>query len=197
MLLPSVLLSVLSAVAVTASPAPLLNRDGQLVLTGAAQEAVSWGAGKLSQIGTQDGGVETMTKWDWYDCGLPTDALQIDSLRISPDPPKPGQNLTIYATGRAQSLVDFGSYADVTVKLGLIKLLTKRFDVCDELDNANATLRCPITPDSYEIEQTVELPREIPKAKFQVNAQVFTQDDEPAACIDLWINFLVPDLQQQ
>ena len=26
-----------------------------------------------------------------------------------------------------------GTYADVTVKLGLIKLLTKRFDVCDEL----------------------------------------------------------------
>ncbi|GAA5945735.1 hypothetical protein JCM1841_000255, partial [Sporobolomyces salmonicolor] len=68
MLLPSLLLSLISTVAITASPAPLLNRDGQLVLTGAAQEAVSWGAGKLSQIGTQDGGVETMTKWDWYDC---------------------------------------------------------------------------------------------------------------------------------
>lgn len=26
-----------------------------------------------------------------------------------------------------------GTYADVVVKLGLIKLLTKRFDVCEEL----------------------------------------------------------------
>lgn len=26
-----------------------------------------------------------------------------------------------------------GAYADVVVKLGLIKLLTKRFDVCEEL----------------------------------------------------------------
>lgn len=26
-----------------------------------------------------------------------------------------------------------GSYADVVVKLGLIKLLTKRFDICEEL----------------------------------------------------------------
>jgi len=29
--------------------------------------------------------------------------------------------------------VQVGTYADVTVKLGLIKLLTKQFDVCQEL----------------------------------------------------------------
>lgn len=32
--------------------------------------------------------------------------------------------------------------------------------------NANATLQCPIKPDEYEIEQTVELPAEIPRGKF-------------------------------
>lgn len=78
---------------------------------------------------------------------------------------------------------------------------------------ANATLQCPITPDDYEIVQTVELPNEIPRgtdpssippmraaltgtappAKFIVDAKVFTQDDEPAACINLMINFLAPD----
>ena len=61
--------------------------------------------------------------------------------------------------------------------------------------------------------QTVALPNEIPRggsclsgytylnnrsctsptAKFVVDAKVFTQDDEPAACINLMINFLVPD----
>lgn len=29
-------------------------------------------------------------------------------------------------------LLQWGAYADVTVKLGLIKLLQKRFDVCEE-----------------------------------------------------------------
>lgn len=34
-------------------------------------DGVSWGANKLSSIGTTDGGdtVRTMTKWDWNDCG--------------------------------------------------------------------------------------------------------------------------------
>lgn len=38
--------------------------------------------------------------------GEPTDAIAITSLRVSPDPPKPGQNLTIYATGTARELID-------------------------------------------------------------------------------------------
>ncbi|KAK4057539.1 hypothetical protein OIO90_001608 [Microbotryomycetes sp. JL221] len=164
----------------------------------------------------------TMTRWDWSDCGEPTDVIQIKDVRISPDPPKPGKNLTVYASGTVNSLIDQGAYADVTVKLGLIKLLTKRFDVCEELDNANSTLQCPIQPNDYSIEQTVALPAEIPRgklqscfcrdsevradhfsilmlstAKFQVSARVFTQDEKPAACIDLWINFLLPDPLQQ
>ena len=56
-----------------------------------------------------------------------------------------------------------GSYADVVVKLGLIKLLTKRFDICEELRNGNATLQCPVKPGDYDITQTVDLPPEIPK----------------------------------
>ncbi|BGP17472.1 hypothetical protein JCM10213_003245 [Rhodosporidiobolus nylandii] len=190
MLLRSTLaISVLSALSL-ASPTPL--GGDQLVLNGAAGKALNWGAGRLSQVGT-DGRVDAMTQWGWFDCGDPSDAIEIESIKISPDPPKPGHNLTIEAAGKVKTLVDEGTYADVTVKLGLIKLLTKRFDVCEELDNADAELQCPIKPDSYKITQTVALPKEIPRAKFQVNARVFTQEELPAACVDLWINFLVPD----
>ncbi|GAA6064054.1 hypothetical protein JCM10212_006790 [Sporobolomyces blumeae] len=170
-----------------ATPTP--GRADQLVMSG-----VNWGAGQVSRIGDKaQGEIGTLTRWDWTDCGSPSDALQIESIKVSPDPPKPGQDLTIVATGTARSKVDVGTYADVTVKLGLIKLLTKQFDVCEELDNANATLRCPIAPGYHKIVQTVALPREIPRAKFQVDAKIYTQDEEPAACINLWINFLIPD----
>ncbi|ORY78070.1 ML domain-domain-containing protein [Leucosporidium creatinivorum] len=153
---------------------------------GAGSKALNWGAGALSQVGTNDGGVHTATRWDWVDCGEPTDVIQIKSLEISPDPPVPGKNLTIKASGTVSDLIAEGAYADVVVKLGLIKLLTKRFDVCEELDNANSTLQCPIKPDEYTIEETVALPAEIPRAKFQVSARVFTQEELPAACVDLW-----------
>lgn len=100
-----------------------------------------------------------------------------------------------------------GAYADVVVKLGLIKILTKRFDVCEELRNGNATLQCPVAPGDYDIVQKVDLPAEIPKgpsasapsaalcadavisAKFLVQARAFTQaPTAPMACADIIIN---------
>jgi hypothetical protein len=68
------------------------------------------------------------------------------------------------------------------VKLGLIKLLHKQFDVCEEacvffqassssseIDRMvlrrknNVTVQCPVEPGEYEVVQTVQLPKEIPK----------------------------------
>lgn len=71
----------------------------------------------------------------------------------------------------------------MTVKLGLVKLLQKRFDICQEAwvltissflfanrflmlkrsREADATVRCPVAPGSHTIEQKVKLPKEIPK----------------------------------
>ncbi|GAA6019578.1 hypothetical protein JCM8202_001860, partial [Rhodotorula sphaerocarpa] len=122
------------------------------------------------------------------------DGIKIQSLQVKPDPPKPGHNLTINASGRVNSRVEKGTSADVTVKLGLIKLLTKRFDLCDELANINSSLACPLEPGDYSFSHTVELPMEIPRAKFMINAVVKTPVvEEEVGCLDLWINFLVPD----
>merc|ERR1712000_323488 len=134
----------------------------------------------LTRIGKADGGggVHASTTWEFTDCGNPSDVVTIKSLEVKPDPPRPGEKLTIYASGTVHELVEEGAYADVVVKLGLIKLLTRRFDVCEELSKANATLQCPIQPGEYTIEQSVDLPREIPRAKFLVQARAFTQEPE-------------------
>lgn len=47
----------------------------------------------------------------------------------------------------------------------MIKLLQKKFDVCEEARNANTTVSCPVEPGPYEIVQTVALPKEIPKGE--------------------------------
>ncbi|SCZ87351.1 BZ3500_MvSof-1268-A1-R1_Chr2-2g04817 [Microbotryum saponariae] len=191
-------LSLFSAVALTtfsslvASVPAAQVEEWDMVVQQDAVAALEWAPGTVSRIGDNTP-VHTMTQWDWTDCGNPTDAIEIDSIKISPDPPVPGKDLTIYASGKVKTLITHGSYANVVVKLGLIKLLSKTFDVCDELGNANSTLRCPIDPNTYKVEQTVALPAEIPRAKFVIQANVFTQEDEPAACVNLWINFLLPD----
>ena len=40
--------------------------------------------------------------------------------------------MSAFAVSRTESISQKGAYADVTVKVGLIKLLKKQFDVCEE-----------------------------------------------------------------
>ncbi|KAG0151072.1 hypothetical protein CROQUDRAFT_651592 [Cronartium quercuum f. sp. fusiforme G11] len=137
----------------------------------------------------------TQTVWNFEDCGtLETDAITIDDFEISPDPPQPGQKLIITASGTANQLIEEGAYADVVVKLGAyIKILHKQFDICEELRNANATIQCPIEKGQHSIIHTVELPSQIPKAKFTVEARAFTVSEDDLACANVMIDFMKPD----
>ncbi|KAH9022959.1 ML domain-containing protein [Lactarius pseudohatsudake] len=135
-------------------------------------------------------GVHATQGWRWEDCGSPTDSIQIDSITVSPDPPQPGQDLTVRVIASAQEQVEDGAYADVSVKLGLIKILQKQFDLCEEARNANATVQCPIEKGNYEVEQTVALPKEIPRAKFNVNVQAYTINDDDLFCVKLVVDFM-------
>ncbi|KAJ3879056.1 ML domain-containing protein [Lentinula edodes] len=128
-------------------------------------------------------------KWSWKDCGMETDPIQIQSIEISPDPPLPGKPLTVKVTGTASEVIEEGATADVTVKLGLIKLLTKTFDVCEEARSANASVQCPVEKGQYVVEQTVDLPKEIPPAKFNIHIDGYTVDDDDLMCMDLTIDF--------
>ncbi|KAI0067734.1 hypothetical protein BV25DRAFT_1876416 [Artomyces pyxidatus] len=134
--------------------------------------------------------VHTTEGWSWIDCGLETDAIQIQSIDVSPDPPKPGQNMTVTVVAAAQGKVEDGAYADVTVKLGLIKLLQKQFDLCEEARKADTTVQCPVEEGSYTVVQTVELPKEIPQAKFAVSVRAYTKDDDDLFCVDLKVDFM-------
>ncbi|KLT39230.1 vacuole protein [Cutaneotrichosporon oleaginosum] len=139
-----------------------------------------------------DGPVYTFDSWRYVDCGLPTDPLQIESIELTPDPPKPGKALEVKVKASAIEKIEEGAYADVTVKLGLIKLLQKQFDLCEEARNANASVQCPVEKGDYTVVQKVDLPKEIPKAKFVVNVRAYTADDDDLACLDLIVDFMQP-----
>jgi len=143
----------------------------------------------INQV-TLNNGVHTMEGWDYKNCGLPEDAMNIESITVSPDPPQPGQDLTVNVVGSATRRIEEGAYADVTVKLGLIKLLSKRFDVCEEARSANVSIQCPVEEGKYTVSQTVALPKEIPRAKFVVQVRGYTADDDDMACLDLTVDFM-------
>ncbi|KAI9060176.1 hypothetical protein FKP32DRAFT_1679137 [Trametes sanguinea] len=127
--------------------------------------------------------------WDWTDCGTDSHIVHIKSIQVSPDPPQRGEDLTVTVEGVADSQVEDGAYADVTVKVGVIKILQKEFDVCEEASKANASVQCPVEKGTHKVVQTVTLPKEIPPAQFKVNVRGYTVDDEDMVCLDLMMDF--------
>ncbi|CAO1629793.1 unnamed protein product [Sympodiomycopsis kandeliae] len=127
--------------------------------------------------------------WIWSTCGQDDDLITVEKIAVSPDPPVPGKNLTVTAKGIVKGAIEEGAWADVTVKIGLIKLLSRRFDICEEAQKNNVSVQCPVQPGEYEITQVVELPREIPPAKFNVHVNAFGAQEEDLTCLDLAIDF--------
>ncbi|CAE6479685.1 unnamed protein product [Rhizoctonia solani] len=158
-----------------------------------AQAALLPAIGGFFEQARLSGESHTTNSWSYSDCGLPTDAVQVKSIKLSPDPPQIGKDLTITARGVVTRRIEDGAYADVTVKLGLVKLLHKQFDVCEEARNNNVTVQCPVEPGEYEVVQTVQLPRETPRAKFTIDVRGFTSEealDTDLACLQLKVDFI-------
>ncbi|CAK5280258.1 unnamed protein product [Mycena citricolor] len=136
-------------------------------------------------------GVTHAASWEYVDCGS-SGAIQLESLELFPDPPLPGQDLTVKASAYVTEPITDGASADVTVKLGRIKLLQKTFDVCEEARSNNMTINCPVETGFHVLEQTVALPKEIPQTKFTIAVRGFTEAGKDMLCLDLKLDFMKP-----
>ncbi|KAJ7078318.1 ML domain-containing protein [Mycena belliarum] len=135
------------------------------------------------------GDARAADSWSWDNCGEDADPVHINSITVSPDPPKIGAELTVTIDAQVEQTIEEGATADVLVKVGRIKLLQQTFDICEEARKANASVSCPVEPGAYTIVQSVELPKEVPKLKYVINVQGFTSTDEPMVCVDLTVQF--------
>jgi hypothetical protein len=102
----------------------------------------------------------------------------------------------------------------LTVKYGLIKLISTKADLCEQITNVQ--LECPVEKGELNIEKVVSLPGEIPpvsigywllalllaftqatqayadkrlQGKYTVVADVYTKDDEPITCLKATVVF--------
>ncbi|KAL2831955.1 ML domain-containing protein [Aspergillus pseudoustus] len=116
-------------------------------------------------------------------CADPSgDILNIKSVDLSPNPPKPGQTLTIKAEGVLHQRIEKGAYVLLEVKYGLITLVRQRPDLCDQI--VNVDLECPLEAGTMTLTKEVQLPAQIPPGKYTVHADVFTKDDKRITCLD-------------
>ncbi|KAL4917243.1 ML domain-containing protein [Aspergillus aurantiobrunneus] len=116
-------------------------------------------------------------------CADPSsDLLDIRSVDLSPNPPKPGQTLKIKAEGVLHKRIEKGAYVLLEVKYGLITLLRQRPDLCDQIVNVN--LECPLEEGPLVLTREVDLPPQIPPGKYTVHADVFDKNDRRITCLD-------------
>lgn len=113
--------------------------------------------------------------------------LDIHHINISPNPPERGQNLTIEATGNLKATITKGSYIDVEVRYGYIRLLTQRFDLCEQVEQVD--LKCPIGPGEISINKKVELPDQIPPGNYIAIARAYTPEDKEITCLSAEVSF--------
>ena len=60
--------------------------------------------------------------------------------------------------------IEDGAYVHLQVKYGVIRLITTKADLCEQIKNVD--MECPIEEGPLTITKTVELPKEIPPVSF-------------------------------
>ncbi|CEI40497.1 unnamed protein product [Fusarium venenatum] len=132
------------------------------------------------------------------------DLIKIDRVDLSPNPPKAGQELLIKAKGSVKQKIEEGAYVLLTVKYGLIRLISTKADLCEQIGNVD--LKCPVEKGEVEVIKSVDLPAEIPsvrgrflsnfdclansaQGKYTVLADVFTADDVQITCLTATVTF--------
>ncbi|KAJ4363159.1 Phosphatidylglycerol/phosphatidylinositol transfer protein [Neocucurbitaria cava] len=123
-----------------------------------------------------------------YFCGDPADdILKIEKVDLSPNPPKPGEKLTIKATGDFKEEVGEGFKMHLQVKYGLITLINQQADGCETIGKAD--LECPLDKGEMKLTKDVDLPREIPPGSYTVLADVYTEEGDKITCLTAKIAF--------
>lgn len=118
--------------------------------------------------------------------------LDITSLLITPNPPVRGAPMVLQAAGHISDVIPEGSYVDVDLRLGYIKLLTQRLDLCAILaDHArdDPDMQCPVQPGDHKFSQTIDVPNEVPPGRYDVIAKAYTKDGVLVTCLSGSINF--------
>ena len=66
--------------------------------------------------------------WQWSSCNTGDEIVDVDSIVVSPDPPVPGQNLTVRAKGTLKDEVSVSSHSWHSIRISYVT--TDIFDCC-------------------------------------------------------------------
>ena len=90
--------------------------------------------------------------------------------------------MLITAKGTLSEKVVEGSYVLLTVKMGLITLIRANESLCEQLEKVDK--KCPLSDGELTFQRTVTLPAQIPPAKFNVHADVYSDENKRITCME-------------
>jgi hypothetical protein len=86
-----------------------------------------------------------------------------------------GSTLVIEAAGILSEKVEKGAYVMLQVKYGLIKLVSTKADLCDQVTNVD--MECPIEKGAITITKDVEIPSGVPPVSRRSASRIFVPSD--------------------
>ncbi|MEC3917455.1 ML domain-containing protein [Nocardia sp. CDC160] len=129
-----------------------------------------------------------MSAWHYVDTSSLSDPIQIQSIVIAPDPPKPGSDLKATIVARADREIEPGAYLDVTVKFGVVQVLHRTYDLFDPMDwSIDAT--APLQKGDHTLGVVVRIPPTVAHTRCVVQIRGYTVNDEEMASLDVRLDF--------
>ena len=122
----------------------------------------------------------------WSNCGDPAeDLFQVESIEVSPDPPRRSSPLTVNLRGYLKETLDEGK-VDYVARFGGFTLARGSLDGCSTLRQEPNLPQCPVKAGPINVNHTVDLPWHIPPGRYLINASGRRSIDEKQIfCIDL------------
>ena len=120
------------------------------------------------------------------DCTKSTDKASIVSLKITPDPPQKGQNLTVTSDINFKEEITGGTVTVVVKYLGF-KVLDKTEDLCSLLGKVG--LKCPIPAGDQKATEVEPLPSSIPPGHYTGSIKANDQNGNEIVCLNLDLHF--------
>ncbi|KAJ8119899.1 hypothetical protein ONZ43_g3252 [Nemania bipapillata] len=115
------------------------------------------------------------------------DIVHIKQVDLLPNPPESGAELVIHATGTVSETIEDGAYVQLVVKYGLIRLVSTKASLCEQVENVD--LKCPIEKGVLSITKSVDIPKEVPPGTYNVFADVYNADHKPITCLQATVTF--------
>ena len=75
----------------------------------------------------------------------------------------------------------------IQVKVGTIPLIRRTEDICAQAKGAGQ--ECPLGPGPVTFERDIDIPKEVPPARFTVVANAYTKDDRELTCLTGSVDF--------